>query len=68
MARDVAGRFLPPVLAVASVIAIWWSLYLIYPRLLPGPMNTLQEALRLVSDGTFFFHMYQSYAVFSSAP
>jgi NitT/TauT family transport system permease protein len=60
MARDVAGRFLPPILAVASVIAIWWSLYLIYPRLLPSPMNTLYEAFRLVSDGTFFFHMYQS--------
>ena len=59
-ARDLAGRFLPPVLAVASVITIWWALYLIYPRLLPGPMNTLQEALRLVRDGTFFFHMYQS--------
>jgi NitT/TauT family transport system permease protein len=59
-ARDWAGRFLPPVLAVGSVIAIWWSLYLIYPRLLPSPMNTLQEAVRLVSDGTFFFHMFQS--------
>ena len=60
MARDVASRFLPPILAVASVIAIWWALYLIYPRLLPSPMNTLHEAVRLVSDGTFFFHMFQS--------
>jgi len=60
LGRDLIGRVLPPILAVSSVIAIWWSLYLIYPRLLPSPMNTLNEAIRLVSDGTFFFHMYQS--------
>jgi len=58
--RDLLGRILPPVLAVTSVIAIWWSLYLIYPRLLPSPMNTVNEAIRLLSDGTFLFHMYQS--------
>jgi NitT/TauT family transport system permease protein len=58
--RDLAGRMAPPLLAVLSVLAIWWALYWIYPRLLPGPMSTLNEALRLVSDGTFFFHMYQS--------
>ncbi|HEV8725853.1 MAG TPA: ABC transporter permease [Candidatus Binatia bacterium] len=58
--RELTGRFLPPLLAVTSVIAIWWLLFLLYPRLLPSPMSTVQEAIRLVSDGTFFFHMYQS--------
>jgi NitT/TauT family transport system permease protein len=58
--RDLLGRILPPLLAVGSVLGIWWLLYLIYPRLLPSPMNTLNEAHRLLSDGTFFFHMYQS--------
>jgi len=58
--RDLLGRILPPLLAVTSVIAVWWSLYLIYPRLLPSPLNTVNEAIRLLSDGTFFFHMYQS--------
>jgi NitT/TauT family transport system permease protein len=60
MSRDLLGRVVPPVLAVSSVIAIWWTLFLIYPRLLPSPLNTVNEAIRLVSDGTFFFHMYQS--------
>ena len=59
-ARDLTTRLLPPLLAVASVILIWWTLYLIYPRLLPSPLSTVREAIRLVSDGTFFFHMYQS--------
>ena len=59
-ARDLTARLLPPLLAVASVILIWWTLYLIYPRLLPSPLNTVTESIRLVSDGTFFFHMYQS--------
>src|SRR6185503_6200137 len=58
--KELAGRILPPLLAVASVIGIWWALYTIYPRLLPSPQSTVQEALRLLSDGTFFFHMYQS--------
>ncbi|MSP38225.1 MAG: ABC transporter permease [Deltaproteobacteria bacterium] len=58
--RDFLTRVLPPVLAVSSVIAIWWTLYLIYPRLLPSPQSTVNEAIRLLSDGTFFFHMYQS--------
>ncbi len=58
--RDLAGRFLPPILAFATVISIWWVLYLIYPRLLPSPLSTVREAFRLVADGTFFFHMYQS--------
>ena len=58
--RDLLGRILPPLLAVSSVLGIWWLLYLIYPRLLPSPMSTLNEAIRLLSDGTFFFHMYQS--------
>jgi NitT/TauT family transport system permease protein len=60
MSRDLLGRIVPPVLAVTSVIAIWWTLFLIYPRLLPSPLSTVNEAIRLVSDGTFFFHMYQS--------
>jgi len=60
LGRDLIGRVLPPILAVSSVAAIWWSLYLIYPRLLPSPMNTVNEAIRLLSDGTFLFHMYQS--------
>jgi NitT/TauT family transport system permease protein len=58
--RELISRLLPPFLAVSSVIAIWWALYMIYPRLLPSPLNTFQEAIRLLSDGTFFFHMYQS--------
>ena len=61
-ARDLTGRLLPPLLAVASVILIWWTLYLIYPRLLPSPLSTVREAIRLVSDGTFFFHMYSKLA------
>ena len=60
MGRDLSARVLPPLLAVASVILLWWALYLIYPRLLPSPLSTVREAIRLVSDGTFFFHMYQS--------
>ena len=59
-ARELAGRLLPPLLAVASVVGVWWLLYMIYPRLLPSPFSTVQEAIRLLSDGTFFFHMYQS--------
>jgi NitT/TauT family transport system permease protein len=58
--RNWLSRLLPPLLAVASVLAIWWLLYLIYPRLLPSPTSTMNEAFRLVSDGTFFFHMFQS--------
>jgi NitT/TauT family transport system permease protein len=58
--RNLAARLVPPLLAVLSVVGIWWLLYLIYPRLLPSPQSTLNEALRLLSDGTFFFHMYQS--------
>ena len=58
--RELTGRILPPLLAVASVVAVWSLLYWIYPRLLPSPASTVREAVRLVSDGTFFFHMYQS--------
>ena len=60
LGRDFMGHTLPPLLAITSVIAIWSLLYLIYPRLLPSPINTVSQAIRLVSDGTFFFHMYQS--------
>ena len=58
--RDLFGRILPPILAVASVLGIWWLLYLLYPRLLPSPMSTVNEAIRLITDGSFFFHMSQS--------
>lgn len=58
--RELTGRLVPPLLAVLSVVALWWLLYFIYPRLLPSPVATVREAMRLVSDGTFFFHMYQS--------
>jgi NitT/TauT family transport system permease protein len=51
---------MPPFLAIASVLVVWWGLYLTFPRLLPGPMSTFNEAIRLLSDGTFFFHMLQS--------
>lgn len=47
-------------MALATVLLIWWILYLIFPRLLPGPLSTLREAVRLLSEGTFLFHMYQS--------
>jgi NitT/TauT family transport system permease protein len=60
LGRDLLFRAMPPLLAVISVVGVWWTLYLIYPRLLPSPVNTVNEAIRLVSDGTFFFHMYQS--------
>ena len=60
LGRELTGRLVPPLLAVLSVVAVWWLLYLIYPRLLPSPVSTVREAMRLVSDGTFFFHMYQS--------
>lgn len=58
--NDIIGRILLPALALASVLAIWWVMNLIYPRLLPSPSSTLHEALRLIADGTFFFHMLQS--------
>jgi len=58
--RNLMGRIVPPFLAVASVIGIWWLLYMIYPRLLPSPISTVNEAIRLVTDGSFFFHMSQS--------
>jgi len=60
LGRELTGRLVPPLLAVLSVVAVWWLLYLIYPRLLPSPVSTVREAMRLVSDGTFFFHMSQS--------
>jgi NitT/TauT family transport system permease protein len=55
--HQIAGRLLPP---VATVLLIWWGTYLAYPRLLPGPVRTLGEAIHLLSGGTFFFHMVQS--------
>lgn len=58
--RDLMGRVVPPFVAVTSVVGIWWLLYLIYPRLLPSPLSTVNEAIRLITDGSFFFHMYQS--------
>lgn len=58
--ENLLSRVLPPALAVASIVLIWWALHLIYPRLLPSPLATLQEAYRIVVDGTFLFHMVQS--------
>ena len=58
--REFISRVVLPFLALASVICIWWILYLIYPRLLPSPLSTFGEAVRLISDGTFLFHMLQS--------
>ena len=60
LGREIRARALPPLLALGSVITLWSLLYLLYPRLLPSPMSTFNEALRLVADGTFFFHMCQS--------
>ncbi len=60
LAHEIIGRILPPVLALLSVVLLWWVLYLIFPRLLPGPLSTFREAVRLLSEGTFFFHMFQS--------
>ena len=60
LSREIIGHILPPVSALAGVVLLWWMLYLIFPRLLPGPLSTLREAVRLLSDGTFFFHMFQS--------
>jgi NitT/TauT family transport system permease protein len=58
--RELAARALPPLAAVSTVLLLWWALYLLFPRLLPSPLSTLDEAVRLLSDGTFFFHMLQS--------
>jgi NitT/TauT family transport system permease protein len=60
LGRALGGRILPPMLALTSVLGVWWALYLIFPRLLPGPLSTFHEAVQLLSDGTFFFHMLQS--------
>ena len=58
--REILGRILPPLIAVGTVIALWWILQLAFPRLLPSPLGTLRGAMRLLSEGTFFFHMIQS--------
>jgi NitT/TauT family transport system permease protein len=58
--REITTRIVPPLLAFGSVFIIWLLLYLIFPRLLPGPVSTFSEAIRLLEDGTFFFHMIQS--------
>jgi NitT/TauT family transport system permease protein len=57
---ELTSRLLPPLCAILSVAGVWWVLYMLYPRLLPSPLSTVQESIRLLSDGTFFFHMYQS--------
>ena len=58
--REMLSRLLPPILALAGILLLWSALYLLYPRLLPGPVSTFHEAIRLLSDGTFLFHMLQS--------
>jgi NitT/TauT family transport system permease protein len=60
MPREIMARVLPPLAAIASVLLIWWGLFLIFPNLLPGPVSTLKESLHLIVDGTFIFHMLQS--------
>ncbi len=57
---EIIGRGLPPALAVVSIVVFWWVLHLVFPRLLPSPVDTFREALRLLADGTFPFHMLQS--------
>ncbi|MQA87643.1 MAG: ABC transporter permease subunit [Streptosporangiales bacterium] len=58
--RSIAARVLPPALAVFSIVAIWWVLHQIFSDLLPSPADTAAAAVNLLSDGTFFFHMFQS--------
>lgn len=58
--REIFGRILPPLMAVVTVVALWWILQLVYPRLLPSPLSTFRAAVRLLSDGAFLFHMIQS--------
>lgn len=60
LGAEALARLLPPSLAVVGIVVAWWGLHLVYPRLLPSPLDTFREALRLLSDGTFFFHMLQS--------
>jgi NitT/TauT family transport system permease protein len=60
MRGEILARILPPLAAMTSVLLIWWGLFLIFPNLLPGPVNTLRESARLIMDGTFIFHMIQS--------
>jgi len=60
MPQEILARVLPPVAAMASVLLVWWALYLIFPNLLPGPVSTLRESVHLILDGTFIFHMIQS--------
>ena len=60
LVREIIGHVLPPVLALVTVVLLWWMVYLLFPRLMPGPLSTFRDAVRLLSDGTFFFHMFQS--------
>ena len=67
LGRELTGRLVPPLLAVLSVVAVWWLLYLIYPRLLPSPVSTVREAMRLVSPtGLFSSICIRAFAVSSS--
>lgn len=58
--RELIGRILPPLLALVTVVSLWWAIYSIFPRLLPSPLSTFREAARLLSEGSFFFQMAQS--------
>lgn len=58
--REIIGRILPPLMALVTVVALWWMVHLVFPRLLPSPLSTFQGAVRLLSEGSFFFHMIQS--------
>src|SRR3990170_258033 len=58
--REIIGQILPPLMALVTVVALWWMVHLVFPRLLPSPLSTFRGAVRLLSEGSFFFHMIQS--------
>ena len=57
--RRVRQRVVPPLLAVLTVVVLWVLLSRI-AQLVPGPLVTLSEAWRLLTEGEFFFHMWES--------
>ena len=57
--QRVRARVVPPVLAVLTV-AVLWVLLSRMAQLVPGPLVTLNEAWRLLTEGEFFFHMWES--------
>jgi len=57
--RRVRQRVVPPLLAVVTVAVLWVLLSRI-ADLVPGPLLTLNEAYRLLTEGEFFVHMWDS--------